>query len=284
MNTLPANTTPVRQLDHLRNWKIYLSTLTYVQNYFVEGSLIQDVGKPPNPASDIDMRIVVTDDSMSLLHEDWSELLKPLEPYRVSVNARGNRLVPLTGILGAERLADYHFVRVITDDGVVVDLDIYKESDAEALRSVIRPPKETWPIRKDYTPESVRRWTTDFAVVMAAIPCTFYSGELESTAFQLDLYRVDLVKVMYAAAGIDYARRYKHFSELFPQEWLDDLNSTYGEHSWEGLAGLVIFFWEWIGVYLSKLSLRVGGGFDASWYWPIYDIVEKQLLSFVSPE
>ena len=61
------NITPTRQIDILKKWTDYLLTLPYVKSHFVEGSLVQDTGKLPNPASDIDMRIVVDDSALDQL-------------------------------------------------------------------------------------------------------------------------------------------------------------------------------------------------------------------------
>ena len=152
----------------------------------------------------------------------------------------------------------------------------YEESNAESMKSVIKPPAEAWPTTKTITPDTIRQQTTDFAVVMAAIPSSFYSSEIHSTRFQLELYRIDLVKLMYDVVGIDYARRYKHFTELFSGKQLDDLASTYSG----GVAGDMITLWYLVGKYLQNLSDKIGGGFDADWYWNIYAVVKSQLLEF----
>ena len=266
------NTEPVRQRAILDKWLPYLKSLPYVTDVFLEGSLVNDTGHAPSPASDIDIRIVVDDTAFDYLthapDNNWRVLFQPLA-YRLSVNASGNRG------------GSYHFVRVITDNGVVIDLDIYRQSGAASMKSVIRPPAETWPAKKTITPNTVRQQTTDFAVVLAAIPCSFYSNEFHSTQFQLDLYYIDLVKLMYDVAGVDYARRYKHFTELFPDEWLGDLDRTYSDSiSFLGLAYSMIELWRLVGIYLQKLSDKVGGGFDPDWYWPIYETVKSQLQEF----
>jgi len=276
-----VNTTPTRQIDILKKWTDYLLTLSYVKGHFVEGSLVRDTGKPPNPASDIDMRIVVADDELDKLRDSrFLPILLPLQPYRVSVYAKGNRLLPLS-VLGGYREVDYQFIRVITENGVVVDLDVYKESEAESMRSIIAPPEVTWKTTKTITPATVYQQTTDFTVVMAAIPSSFYNKEFNSTAFQLDLYHIDLIKLMYDVAGIDYARRYKHFTEFFPQEWLDDLDTTYADYSQKGLAYSMIALWKLVGKYMQLLSAKTGGGFDAEWYQGVYKTVRQQLYSFI---
>lgn len=261
------NIEPVRQYAILKKWNAYLGTLPYVVSWFVEGSLVKDTGLPPCPSSDIDMRVVIADDCPDNFY--WTTILKGIEPYRRSVFASGTR-----------NDKDYLFIRVITDDGVVIDLDIYRESDAESMKSVIKPPAETWPTTRTITPDTIRQQTTDFAVVMAAIPSSFYSGEVHSTRFQLELYRIDLVRLMYDCVGVDYARRYKHFSELFPDEYLSDLWSTYGDLSFKGMALSMIVLWRMVGKYLQILSDRVDGGFDTRWYWNIWNIVEEQLAEF----
>ena len=64
-------------------------------------------------------------------------------------------------------------------------------------------------------------------LMMAECPACFYSSELHSIMFTVNIARDDLLKLMYRRIGVFFGKRAKHFSELFPREWLDELEQTY---------------------------------------------------------
>jgi hypothetical protein len=106
---------------------------------------------------------------------------------------------------------------------------------------------------------------------MANAPAPLYNGELHSARFQLDDMRTELIQVMYRRLGLEYAKRFKHFSEIFPVEWLADLDRTYmpsGAAPLEpsAMARAYIELFGVLGKHLQALSDKASGGFEPEWY------------------
>ena len=120
---------------------------------------------------------------------------------------------------------------------------------------------------------------------MAEIPAAFYCQELYSVQYTLDLVRMDLLRAYYLRLGMQYGKRAKHFSELFPQEWLDDLKQTYiraGENPLDVnmLVQTLLDEFAVLGKHLQALSDQADGGFEAAWYWRLYDQMTTTLKQF----
>ena len=124
MNILPTD----NKSEILSFWRVYLYNLSYVRYTFVESSLVNDTVNIPDPASDIDMRIVVADNILDKLRADgFSDILHTLGVYCISVNLVSNK-----------GDVEYQIIRVLTENGIVISLGIYKESDANSIGFVPR--------------------------------------------------------------------------------------------------------------------------------------------------
>ena len=266
-------TNPTHHTEIISNWVDHLKQLDYVLAVWLEGSLSFDRG---HLSSDIDIRIVIED---AYRFED----VLPNIGERISVNESG-------------------FIRAITPDGIVIDLDIYDPITARGMRvehykmlfskagdfpledhslhHVLGSPYISFPYSQ-LSPQNLSQMMIDFTVVMAALPSMFYINEYHSAALQADLSRIDLVKVMYHVVGIRYAKLYKHLSEVMPERILLDLRSTYGDYETpKAIARTLITIFDLIGKYMQELGDKIGGGFDPSWYWRIYGNIVSQLIDF----
>ena len=269
-----------KQLQILSEWVKNLSQIDNVVIVWIEGSIAQERG---HPASDIDMRIAVRE------YPDpdyYRILLAPVGNYELSV-------IDHSGSIG-EKI----FVRVLTHSGIVIDLDIFM---ADILGQLSLPPhkilfsrvnhfqfdslpikfpNQIWPA-KSISPDTVHKMMVDLLVVMTSVPSMFYWGQSDSAIFQLDLVRIEIIKLLYALHGISHFNRYKHMSELFSEHHLNKLRLTYptalNGHS---VARSFIYCYKVIGEYLELLSNQIGGGFDPGLYWSVYGGVMKQLEQF----
>lgn len=236
---------------------------------WVEGSLATG---HENPASDIDLRIVVTEAF------NYLELIRSIGEFYVF--ARDT----------SRSIGEREFIRVITQHGVVIDLDIYFVQDLDSivvpqfkilldktgiqLKSMgVMTPPELWPAQHpDYN-----QLTIDLCVVMASIPTMFYGNNPESAMFQIDLMRVELVKLIYLIHGVKYANRYKHMRELFSSEWLKKLSLTYTSPQPHSIARCFVYTYRLIG---ECLDLASRGNFKADLYWSVYGKMCRDLVKF----
>lgn len=241
---------------------------------WIEGSLAEGRG---NPASDIDIRVVVANQG------DYLKLLDSIAPYHISVMDNQTHSV-----------GEIEFIRVITADGIVIDFDIYdsvseirvprhkvivNELDIGHLRETQPlPPNELWPA--DPMPD-LKKMTVDLCVVMASVPTMFYNNNPESAMFQLDLVRAEVVKMMYRLAGVKHFSRYKYFRELFHENWLEKLSLTYPTSAQpHAIARSYVYTYRILGEFLELLSNKSGGGFIADFYWRVYGKMCKDLEGF----
>ncbi|MDQ5852695.1 MAG: hypothetical protein M3380_11625, partial [Chloroflexota bacterium] len=173
------------------------------------------------------MRFAIADEAYEQLWEkDRTPLLEGLGDYLLLVNT---------------------FVRALTAEGIIVELWSYKTSELASLELyeweflLCRLPEgepafkklpersvaETWPDTRPLAVDEVRNLTNMFLLVLAHAPASLYNGELQSARFVLDDTRTELIKIMYRRLGVVYAKRYKHFSEVLPPDWIADLDRTY---------------------------------------------------------
>ncbi len=133
--------------------------------------------------------------------------------------------------------------------------------------------------------DEVRNLTNMFLLVLAHAPASLYNVELQSARFVLDDTRTELIKIMYRRLGVVYAKRYKHFSEVLPQDWIADLERTYmqkgtGPLDPAAIAAAMIELFDVLGKHLQGLGDQAGGGFEARWYDRLYEQVKAELSRF----
>ena len=274
--------TLVKQTTLLDCWLPTLQAIPEVDVVWLEGSLAADRA---NPASDIDIRFGIADTAYPQL---WETDRTPL----------------LTG-LGEYLLLENTFIRALTSDGVIVEAAAYPTSTLNTLalyewkilfnrlpdgaptfrKLPELSPAKTWPATEPLTPALVRFRTNFALLIMAEIPAAFYCQELYSVQYTLDVVRQDLLQALYLRLGMRYGKRAKHFSELFPQEWLADLTQTYvraGENPLDVnvLVQTLLDEFAMLGKHLQALSDQAGGGFEATWYWRLYEQMTATLKQF----
>ncbi|MCX6048768.1 MAG: nucleotidyltransferase domain-containing protein [Chloroflexi bacterium] len=268
-----------KQSAVLDRWIPTLQQLPAVEIIWLEGSLATNRA---NPGSDIDIRFGIADSAYQQL---WETDRRPL----------------LAG-LGEYLLLQNTFVRALTADGLIVEAWAHKTSELNTLAlyewkilfnrmPVGEPtfhklpelsPAETWSDDEPLTPELVQRKTYFLLQLMATTTAPFYSDERHSARFQLDDMRTELVKLMYRRIGIYFAKRYKHFSEILPREWLNDLARTHtcanaDPFDVTAMAAAYVEMFAVFGQHLQALSDQAGGGFEPKWYWRLYEQVANEL-------
>ncbi|MBV7335170.1 hypothetical protein KFU94_44415 [Chloroflexi bacterium TSY] len=279
---MPETVATTQQWALIQRWMDSVQQIPEVDAAWIEGSLASDRG---NPSSDIDMRFAIADEAYERL---W-----------------GNDRTAVLAGLGEYYLLETRFIRALTDSGIIVELWSHRTSQVENLelfewellfsrlpngRPHFRqlPPKspaETWPDSTELTPAVVSDLANLAILFMAHAPATLYNNEIQSARSGLDRARNEmLLKILYRRSGLWYSKRYKHFTEIFPQEWLDDFASTYMKSADPfdptAIAQAYIRLHEVIGKHLQALSDTAGGGFDAIWYERVFKKVEREFLEF----
>ncbi len=208
--------------------------------------------------------------------------------------------------LGEYYLLETRFIRALTANGIVVELWSHPTSTLETLElfewevlfshlPVGHPafrklppqtPAETWPDSTALTPEVVTELTNLALTIMAHAPATLCNNEIQAARSGLDRCRNELLlKILYRRAGLWYSKRYKHFSEIFPQAWLDDFAATYMYSATPfdpaALAQAHIRLFEIVGKHLQALSDEAGGGFEPLWFQRVFDKVAAQFREFI---
>ncbi len=282
---MPETAATASQWSLIRRWLNTLKQIPELDVVWLEGSLAVGRG---NPSSDIDIRFGIADSAYEQLWE---------------VNR-----TPLLEGLGEYLLLETRFVRALTVDGLIVEASAHKTSQLNTLERYEweilwnqlpnnqpnfkklpeRSPAETWPMREELTVDVVRYLTNTYLLLLANSPAPLYNGEFHSARFQLDDMRTELIKVMYQRLGLAYAKRYKHFSEIFPAEWLADLDRTYMQSEADPLdriamAEAYIHLFDVLGKHLQALSNKAGGGFEPEWYARLHhQVSEKFHQTFTS--
>lgn len=279
---MSTSTTLAKQTAVLDRWLPTLQAIPAIDIIWLEGSLAADHA---NPGSDIDIRFGIADAAYQQL---WETDRTPL----------------LIG-LGEHLLLQNTFVRALTADGLLVEAWAHKTSELKTLelyewkilfnrlpageptfhKLPDLSPAETWADDEPLTPEFVQRKTYFLLQLMATTAAPFYSGELHSARFQLDDMRTELIKLMYRRIGIYFAKRYKHFSEILPVAWLNDVARTHtraGADPFDirAMAAASIEMFAVFGQHLQALSEQAGGGFESTWYWRLYEQTTKELKQF----
>jgi hypothetical protein len=252
----------------LERWVEALSQLPAVDVIWLEGSLVD--GRA-HPWSDIDLRIALADEAYDRLWEqNQSSLLEGL----------GEHLV----------LWDSGFVRAVTTEGIIVEVAALKTSELPSQelyewrfllnrlpegsprfrKLPARSTAETWP-SPPVAADDVRKKTAVMIHVMALVPQDFFRGERAAAAYTLDFVRGVLFQTLYQRLGIRFSKRAKELSQIFPAEFLTDLESTYPEGGdsaldLTALAAALIRTFAALGRHLQAQSEQVGGGFEPEWY------------------
>ena len=244
-----------KQLEIVNQWVAAIRTLPGVRAAWLEGSLARG---DAHSGSDIDARILLTEESYRALWiEDREKLLRGIGRHVVVVNA--------------------DFIRALTYDGIVFeltalrDLSFWRPEDFKLLfgetptRDIDlerRTPVERWP-SMPHTSDELNQLTYELAVVMAGAASPVLIGDIESAMFQLDLSRIDLLKIMWRVKGLRYAVKYKHMREVFSETELSEIRATYPLYfSKNDVGAAMLNLYDTIGNYLRELSERSGGGFD----------------------
>jgi hypothetical protein len=264
-------------------WVASLRPIPAVEVVWLEGSLAADRA---TPASDVDVRMSIADESYSQLWEsDRSPLLAGLGEYLLLENT---------------------FVRALTSEGIIFELWAYRTSQLQGLalyewkillnrlpsgepHFLTTPPKtagETWPEREPLTPDVVRRRMNFSLVMMAEADAWFYNHEPHSLMLLLNVARDDLLQSMYRRIGLSYLKRAKHLSEIFPAAWLEELEKTYpypcnSRLDTAALIRALIETFRLQGQHLHALAEQAGGGFEPLWYWRLHEQMSRKLEAFI---
>jgi hypothetical protein len=270
----------------VERWMTSLAQLPAVQVIWLEGSLVDDRA---NPWSDIDLRVAVTDEGYAQLWEtDRAPLLEALGEHRLLINGG--------------------FVRALTAEGIIAELLVLKASEIQGLelyewkflfhRAPDGPPcfkklpmkttAETWS-GPPVSVEDVRNRTWFALYLMALIPPEFYRAETCSAAWGLEQARMELRQVMYQRLGIRFSKRAKELSQIFPPDFIEDLESSYtraGQSALDpaAMAAAQVRTFTALGKHLQALSDQVGGGFEPEWYPRLLAKLTRDLSRIVGIE
>jgi hypothetical protein len=268
----------------LQQWVTSLSQRSEVEVIWLEGSLADDRA---NPWSDIDLRLGIADSAYEQLWDKESVSL---------LEGLGEHLV----------LWSAGFVRAVTAEGVVVELGAVRSSELAAQelyewkfllnRRAGAPPTfkklperstaETWPAPAVLV-EDVHQHTNTMIHLMATAPSDFYNGEVCAAAYTLDYLRNVLFRIMYQRLGIRFSKRAKELSQIFPADFLTDLQGTYtreGESALDltAIAAAQIRTFGALGKHLHGWSDQTGGGFEPVWYQRLFERLKDDLHSLAN--
>lgn len=270
----------------LDRWLVALAAIPEVEIVWLEGSLVEKT--KANVGSDIDARLGIADGAFSRLWE-------------------GDKQFVLAGLGEMLRLIDRDWIRGLTQEGVIVEISARPTSQLDGLvlteweillnrlpvgqPHFVQAPKksasETWPTHQAVDRAYVWRQTEIAMVMLANSPGPFYNRELHSIRFTLGDLRTELVKLMFQRIGLAFAKRYKHLSEVLPDEFRRDLDYTYlaqskGSDDLATLAEETLRAFEMQGKRLQALSEQAGGGFEPIWYWRLLAQVRERLQPFLT--
>lgn len=267
---------PTDQNDVLKRWLDSLEAIPEVDVVWLEGSLVDP--QRANPGADIDLRVAIADTAYDRL---WESDRKPL------TEGIGDHLV----------LLDLGFIRALTkDEGVVAELGVSKTSELDGkeiyewevllnrladgelnFQSLVdKSAAELWPEREELTPKIVWRETEMTLANLANAPGPFYMDEWQSIHFIIAETRSSIVRIMYRLIGLGFAKRFKHLSQVLSAEYLADLDKTYVNAGADpmdpqALVDVTMRLYEVKGKYLQLLHDKAGGGFEAEWYWRLFE-------------
>lgn len=277
---------PDPQRRVLSRWLPSVEAIPEVDLVWLEGSLTNPARA--NPGADIDLRVALVDHAYEHL---WELDRQPI------TSGIGEHLV----------LLDWGFIRALTKtEGVIVELAVLKTSEAKGhelydwmillnrlpegqpkFRSVDNTsPAEMWPAKDELTTKQVWRETEISLANLANCPGPFYCGEWQSVRFIIAETRTLIVRLMYRLAGLAFAKRYKHLSQVLPSAYLVDLDETYTQVGTDPMdpkvmAATLLRLFEVKGKYLQLLSDQAGGGFEPEWYWRLLEQTRGKLAEFL---
>lgn len=225
------------------------------------------------PGSDIDIHVAFDLASYVKLwtnRENRQAIVDCFAPCAVSVNS--------------------DFLRVLTAEGIVVDCGVHAAADVEKLTctelkvvyhslvvplpQLVEADMEVQYPATPMTAEQLRQIEIDLLVVLAAVPSMFYRHEWDSARFQLDLLRVELIKLMYQTNHLRYACRYKHFSDFLPRE---TLAYTYADPHRRTLAQAYSHLVELLHAHMHDMP-----GYDGALFSTVSANIAEQLRPFWS--
>ena len=273
-----------KQKALLDRWMKSLIKLPQIDVIWLEGSLVN--GGRANPVSDIDIRFGIRDDAYEQLWgEDPTPLLEgmgeyfPLVwPWRLLTALEGlvvEIMAFRTSELGGKELFEWEILFSRMPEGEPKFKNLPKRSLAE-----------TWPDEEEITVEKVQNLTKSYLLMLAHAPTSFHNGEFHSTHLMLDWMRIELFKIMYLRTGIRFPKRSKHLSEVFPEEFVKDLEETYAEENQSfrdlsSVAEALLRSFKVLGKHLEALSSQAGGGFEPEWYYRLYNQTREELRPFL---
>lgn len=264
-------------------WLEKLEKTEGVDLVWLEGSLVNN--PQPNPAADIDIRFGIADEHYDRL---WKTGPPPL------LNGLGDYL-PLQG-----------YWRLFSKSGIIVEIMAHKWTDLENLephdweilyarssettpafiQSEHRPPAETWPHPEKLDRAKVEELTKLFLHYGATAAAPLHANEVQSARFSLDFMRRELMNLLFRRVGVWFYKRYKHLSEILPEEFLSDLDRTYevtaaSEKDPGGIAAQTLTTLEIAGQHLQAMGEQVGGGFEPEWYQLMLSKTREQFQPFM---
>ena len=271
-----------KQKAVLDRWLKSLIQIPEVDLIWLEGSLVGD--NRGTPSSDIDIRFGIADEAYENL---WKEDPRPL------LQGMGEYL-PLEG----------HWRILTAQEGLIVEIMAFPTSELdgkelfewEVLFSRLPEGKPafkklpklsadlTWPHPEALSAEKVSALTSMFLNWLATSPTPFYNREIYSARFSLELLRAELMKLLFRRAGVSFFKRYKHLSEVLPEEFISDLESTHVQTVKSPLdlgviAEETLRVFEVAGKHLFEMGLKAGGGFESVWYDRLLSQIKGELRS-----
>ena len=275
--------------DHRSLLDRWLKSLTQIQSVnlvWLEGSLVNNA--QPNPAADIDIRFGIADGAYDQLWKtDPTSLLSGLGEY---LSLQGNW-------------------RLLTRSGIIVEIMAFRSSDLDSLelhdweilfsrspettpaftQSEHRPPGETWPHPEQLDRAKVEELTKMFLHYGATAAAPLHANEIQSARFSLEFMRRELMNLLFRRVGVWFYKRYKHLSEILPEEYLSDLDRTYEltsatEKDPGAIAAQTLTTLEMAGKHLQAMGDQIGGGFEPDWYQLMLSRTREQFGPFIASQ
>jgi len=277
---MPVTPKTTQQWTLIQQWVDSLKQIPELDVVWLEGSLTHHRG---DASSDIDMRFGIADGAYEQLWEaDRTALLASLGDYLL--------------------LETNPFVRALTKSGLLVEAYAHRTSQLNSLelyeweilfsrlpagqptfrKMAQRSPAEVWPAREKVTVEFVRALTNRYLFLLANAP-KVRRDDPYSAQYLLDMMRIELIKVMYHRLGLQFGKRGKELADIFPADWLVDLEQSYlsaGANPLDitAISASLIRLFGILGKHLHALSEQVGGGFEPEWYDRLYKQVTARLV------
>lgn len=266
------NNSPQWQI--VNTWLEYLRLVPAVEIVWLKGSMAAGT---EIASSDIDIHIVLNGNLNLSLN---GGLFNGLPQYEFSTPS--------------EEWFGFH--RLITHSGYVIDCNIYPmeklrwetanhfkvlfSRDGRGMPTLVLPYDN--PPAPPLTPAELSQLTIDLAVVMASAPTPILNGDITSALIYLDLYRIELLKLMYRRLGIEYAKGYKHLEKILLEEWQSDLQSTYpvlGEDNSTEIKEVTQSLFDIIGEHLAEACDEADCKFNGELWFGTMETMVNNLYS-----